>query len=307
MTGRKRAVVTGGAGFVGAHLARRLAADGWGVLVVDDLSAGARPPEAAGIEVEVADVLAPAAATAIARWRPSVVFHLAAQVSVPRSMEDPERDLLVNVLGTRRIVDASRAAGAGRIVFVSSGGAVYGETARAAHETSPVRPRSYYGLHKLAAEGHVALSGLGHAIVRPSNLYGPGQRSGIDGAVIQAFVGQARRGGPLRIHGDGGQTRDFVHVRDAVEALLALGSVRESGTWNLARGRSVTISALADAVEAVFGPLGREHFPVRPGDVRDSRLAASPLRALGWRPRVRLRDGIREIARTDDGGRDGSA
>lgn len=292
---QRRAIVTGGAGFVGSHLVRRLAADGWRVLVIDDLSGGGTPPAVDRVEVEVADVLDDSVARSIAAWRPAVVFHLAAQVSVPRSMEDPERDLLVNVLGTRRIVDATQAARAKRIVFVSSGGAVYGDTDTPAREDSPVAPRSYYGMHKLAAECHVALGRTSHAIARPSNLYGPGQRAGIDGAVVQAFIEQALAGGPLLIDGDGGQTRDFVHVTDAVEALVLLAGIAENGTWNLARGRSLTITELADTVEAVFGRVGRKHRRAREGDIRSSRLAAGPLRALGWRPTIGLRTGIRQL------------
>ena len=170
-----RAIVTGGAGFVGSHLVDRLLAEGYAVLVVDDLSSGRPENVATGAELERLDIATDDLEPVFRRWRPRVVFHLAAQASVPLSMSAPLRDLAVNVGGTNRVTAAGRSAGADRIVFVSSGGAVYGETKRAATEETRPAPASYYGVHKLAAEGHVALGGLAYAIARPSNIYGPRQ------------------------------------------------------------------------------------------------------------------------------------
>ncbi len=226
-----------------------------------------------------------------------VVFHLAAQASVPRSIESPLHDLAVNVVGTNRVATAARLAGTERLVFVSSGGAIYGETHRPATETARAAPSSYYGIHKLAAEGHVALAGLPYAIARPSNIYGPRQASGLEGAVVASFVALALAGQALTIDGDGGQTRDFVHVTDVVDALVRLADpVAPSGTWNVAAGRRTSIAALADTVERAAGVrLGRVHRPVRAGDVRDSAVSAARLRALGWRPAFTLDRGIREL------------
>ena len=158
---------------------------------------------------------------------------------------------------------AARLADAGRLVFVSSGGAIYGDSRQPAGETTTPAPASYYGIHKLAAEGHVALSGLPYAIARPSNIYGPRQASGLEGAVVAAFVGQALAGQALTIDGDGLQTRDFVHVRDVVDALVRLGDVDGPvGTWNVAVGRRTSIEALANAVERAVGvQLGRDPSP----------------------------------------------
>ena len=143
------------------------------------------------------------------------------------------------------------------------------------------------------------LAGLPAAILRPSNVYGPRQGAGLEGAVIAAFVDQAMRGGEIRIHGDGAQTRDFIHVQDVVEALWTVGgSDAPDGTWNVATGRSVSIAALADRVEEVLGrPIVRVHGPRRPGDVDSSAISAAALRRLGWRPTIDLAAGLAELLR----------
>lgn len=292
-----RALVTGGAGFVGSHLVDRLVGDGWGVLVIDDLSSGRANNVPDGVRVEAFDIAVDEMDAAVRAWRPRVVFHLAAQTSVPVSMQAPLRDLAVNVTGTHRVAAAARHAGAERLVFVSSGGAIYGEASRPATEATMPAPSSYYGVHKLAAEGHVALCGLPYAIARPTNIYGPRQVSGLEGAVVAAFVAQGIARQPLTIDGDGRQTRDFVHVRDVVDALIRLGEVGGPvGTWNVASGRRISIAALGDHVERASGvALGRVHRPARLGDVRDSGASAARLRRLGWRPMVSLSRGIREL------------
>lgn len=299
LTARPRALVTGGAGFVGSHLVDRLIADGCDVLVIDDMSTGsaANIPDAA--RTERLDLAVDEIEPAVSSWRPEVVYHLAAQASVPASIRAPLRDLAVNVTGTHRVASAALRAGARRIVFTSSGGAIYGETRQPARETTRPAPASYYGVHKLAAEGHIALSGLPYAIARPSNIYGPRQASGLEGAVVAAFVDQAVARHALTIDGDGLQTRDFVHVLDVVDALVRLGDpAGPVGTWNIAVGRQISIEALARVVERAGGvPLGRVHRPARPGDVRDSAVSSASLRSLGWRPMVPLARGIRELMR----------
>jgi UDP-glucose 4-epimerase len=299
---RPRALVTGGAGFIGSHLVDRLVAEGADVLVVDDLSTGALENLGPGPRFEQLDIATADLGRLLATWRPMVVYHLAAQASVERSSTDPIRDLAVNVVGTHRVAAAAREAGAARLVFVSSGGAVYGEAIRPATERTTPRPSSYYGVHKLTAEGHVRLAGVPHAILRPANVYGPRQRGGLDGAVIAAFVGQALGDGVIRINGDGQQTRDFVHVHDLVEALLLVARASTAdGTWNVATGTSVSIAELADLVEAAIGrPLARVVTPRRPGDVMASALSAAALRRLGWRPTVGLADGLAALLRVAD-------
>lgn len=294
-----RAVVTGGAGFIGSHLVNRLIAEGWSVLVIDDLSTGRAdrlPSQATLEELDIADAeLAPTLVT----WRPGLVFHLAAQASVPFSHRDPIRDLAVNVVGSHRVGLAAREAGAERIVFVSSGGAVYGETPRPASERTLPSPTSYYGVHKLTAEGHIALSGIPYAIARPSNVYGPRQSTGLEGAVVASFLEQAANSNSVQIHGDGRQVRDFIHVHDAIEALWRLASADAGiGIWNVSSGRSIAVTELADLVEAALGrPLERRLGPRRLGDVHRSSLTSARLRASGWRPTVTLKAGLRQLVR----------
>jgi len=294
--GRPRALVTGGAGFVGSHLVDRLVDEGVDVLVIDDISTGRVEQLNRAARLERLDIAEADLGTTFRDWRAHIVFHLAAQSSVPASMASPLRDLAVNVVGTHRVVAAAKSSGAGRLVFVSSGGAVFGEAARSSTELTRPAPSSYYGIHKLAAEGHVALSGLPYAIARPSNIYGPRQAAGLEGAVIASFLEQAR-GGTLRIHGDGSQSRDFVNVRDVVDALWLLGQTRAVGMWIVASGRSVRIAEVADLVEVASGRvLGRAYGPRRPGDVTRSALSPRRLRSLGWRPSISLGDGIRALS-----------
>jgi len=286
--------VTGGAGFIGSHLVEHLLAGGDEGLVVDDLSTGAGANLAATARLEQRDIATDDLDGLFGTFRPEVVFHLAAQASVPVSIAEPLRDLAVNVVGTHRVAAAARTAGARRLVFVSSGGAIYGETQEPATEATSPGPESYYGVHKLAAEGHVGLAGLPAAIARPSNVYGSRQPVGLDGAGIAGFVDQAIRTGTVRIHGDGLQTRDFVHVDDVVAALELLGrDETATGIWNVAAGRSITIRALADLVETAVGrPLERVTTPPRAGDVRHSALSAARLEGAGWRPTIELASGI---------------
>lgn len=292
-----RAIVTGGAGFVGSHLVDRLSRDRASVLVVDDLSTGRVDNLPSDVTLEEVDIATGELDAMFHSWRPDVVFHLAAQASVPLSLSDPMRDLAVNVVGTHRVASSARLASAERLVFVSSGGAVYGETSRPATELTRPNPASYYGVHKLAAEGHVSLCGIPFAIARPSNIYGPIQTGGLDGAVVAAFVEAASATGSIRINGDGSQTRDFIDVRDAVDALILLADpATPAGIWNIASGRRVSITELADLVEAALGhPLVRRSSLSRPGDVRHSSVSAGKLRRFGWRPGRDLPTGVREL------------
>ena len=290
----RRAIVTGGAGFVGSHLADRLIEEDFEVLVLDDLSTGLSgqvPPRA---RFEAIDIAMGPLDEVMAAWRPAVVFHLAAQASVPLSADDPARDLAVNGFGTYRVTEAARNAGAERLVFVSSGGAIYGETDRPATEGTTPAPASYYGIHKLLAEGYVGVGGVPYSIVRPSNIYGPRQRAGLEGAVVATYVEQGARLGRVAIHGTGRQTRDFVHVTDVVVALLLLaGAELPSGTWNVSTGRPTSIVELADLVQSLLGRrIERIARPARVGDVVHSTISPRALRSLGWRPSISLAAGL---------------
>lgn len=300
MTGPKarRILVTGGAGFIGRQLVAALHAQGDRVVVLDDLSGGDPAGLPGTVDVVVADVADPHVVERIVALRPTHVVHAAAQVSVARSMADPARDRAVNLVGTAHVTDAARTVGARRIVFVSSGGAVYGETPlAAADEATLPTPMSYYGVHKLAAERYVALGGLSHAIARPSNVYGPGQRSDLEGGVVAIFCERLAAGLPVTIYGSGLQSRDFLSVFDLVAGLRLLLDDGPSGTWNIASGTETSVVDLLAEIEQQIGRRTTVDWRgPRVGEVRRSALSAELLRTeLGWRPERSLADGLREV------------
>ncbi len=296
---RRPILVTGGAGFIGSYVVERCLARGLAVAVIDDLSTGRRENLPPGTLLAQASILEDDALRFARDARPRAIVHCAAQVSVPASMADPLRDLAVNVVGTARMLAVAREVGVERFVFLSSGGAIYGETARPADEETPPQPSSYYGVHKLAAEHHVILSGVPYGILRPSNVYGPRQRDDQEGGVVSIFARRIARGEPITIFGDGRQERDFVHARDVADAVMAVLDRRESGIWNVSSGRPTTVLDLAATIEAVAGRrVERVFAPRRPGDVERSVLDSARLRReTGWRPRVALEEGVRELVR----------
>jgi UDP-glucose 4-epimerase len=275
-------LLTGGAGFVGSHIANRLAGR-WRVIVLDDLSHGspANLADDSDISIHIGDIRKDAdVRAAFALTQVQAVVHCAAQTSVPLSMTDPEFDREVNVAGTARLLAAAREAGVHRFVFMSSGGAIYGETADAATESMLPAPRSYYGLHKHAAEQLVRLSGIPYAILRPSNIYGPRQRSDVDGGVVAIFLERLIAGLPIEVHGDGAQVRDFVYVDDVVAAVEAALRCSGDAVWNVSSGRPTSIHDLIRTLTGLTGITPSvEARPVREGDVRRSLLAREPLAA----------------------------
>lgn len=292
----RRVLVTGGAGFIGSRLAETLAGAGCEVTVLDDLSTGRREAVPAGVALIEMDIADPRAAQAVADLGPELVIHAAAQVSVPRSVADPGRDRAVNVGGTGHILTGAIAARTRRFIFISSGGAVYGDT-RLADEASPPAPANPYGRHKLAAEGAVAGSGLSYGIVRYANVYGPGQRADLEGGVVAIFAEALRQGRSVTIFGSGDQVRDLLYLDDAYSGALAIARARTSGTWNVATGTPTSIRHLLDVLAArIAPPRGVRHEPARPGDVNSSCLSIGRIRReLGWVPRYALADGIQEM------------
>ena len=286
-------LVTGGAGFIGSHVADALLAAGEEVVVLDNFATGDRANIPEGADTIEADIADPEVVEAIAASGAGAVVHAAAQVSVASSMSDPGRDLAVNVVGTANVLAGAAAAGAERFVFLSTGGGIYGESAGADEETLP-RPMSYYSAHKYLAERYVGFSGLSYANARLANVYGPRQRKDLEGGVVAIFAERLRNGRPIRINGSGEQTRDFVHVADVAEALLVMLRSRRDGTWNLGTGRATSILELLAALEQTFGPAVEvEHGPPRPGDVTHSRLSVQKIRDdLGWRPERDLLSGL---------------
>jgi UDP-glucose 4-epimerase len=292
-----RALVTGGAGFIGSHLVDALLRRGDEVSVIDDLSSGDRANLPARVDLVEADVANPATIERVALLRPDIVFHLAAQVSVARSMGDPDRDRDINVAGTRHVLAGAAGAGSARVVFVSSGGAIYGEAACASEEAS-IAPASYYGIHKFTAERYVALGGLPYAIARLANVFGPRQRGDLEGGVVAVFSERLRARQPVTIYGSGDQRRDFIHVNDVIAALLVMGETCRNGLWNVGTGEETTVSELLHELEGVLGAAVEvRHLPARPGDIFASSLSFGRIRTeLGWRPRLSLLDGLRATA-----------
>jgi UDP-glucose 4-epimerase len=289
-----RAIVTGGAGFIGSHVAERLLARGDEVHVLDDLSKGKRENVAAGAELHVADIRDPDAV--FDAVRPQAVLHLAAQADVRVSVEQPAFDADVNVVGTVRILEAARRHGA-PVVFASTGGAIYGECVGPAAESAPRRPLAPYGASKLCGEEYLEtynrLHGTRHVSLRFGNVYGPRQEPHGEAGVVAIFMGLLRDGGTPLIFGDGRQTRDYVFAGDVSTAVLA-ALEQSGGVYNVGTGVETSVLELYEAIQAASG-IGRaaEHVPPRLGELQRSVLDVSlAARELGWRPETTLAAGL---------------
>src|SRR3954452_24769338 len=289
-----RAVGTGGAGFIGSHVVEALLARGDEVHVVDNLAKGKRENVASGAELHEADIRDPD--VVFDAVRPDTVFHLAAQADVRMSVERPDHDADVNVIGTVRVLEAARRHGA-QIVFSSTGGAIYGECDGPAPETAERRPLAPYGTSKLGGEEYLStwnrLYETGHLSLRFGNVYGPRQEPHSEAGVVAIFMGRLRDGGSPTIYGDGRQTRDYVFVGDVVQAMLDAAG-HDGGVVNIGTGRETSVLELYDAIQRAAGTeLPPELAEARLGELQrsvlDNSLAA---RALGWRPQHSLDDGL---------------
>jgi UDP-glucose 4-epimerase len=304
-----RTLVTGGAGFIGSHLVDALLARGDQVDVVDNLSTGSRENLASGAELHELDIRDESLGRLAGQLQPELVFHLAAQADVGTSVERPAFDADVNVVGTVRVLEAARGSGA-RVVFVSTGGAIYGECVRPAREDDAPEPGSPYAASKLAGEGYLAtwnrLYGSRQVTCRLANVYGPRQLPTLEGGVIAIFLDRMRDGEETEIFGDGNQTRDFVYVGDVVEALLAAGDSAEAGVYNIGSGIATSVGELHRLCAETAGVRQEPRFgPDRPGDLRHSLINPSrAARELDWRARTTLAAGL---AKTWDADSEGAA
>ncbi len=301
-------LVTGGAGFIGSNLVDALLARGDRVAVIDNLSSGKRSnldgALAAGATLHEVDIRDhDAVEQAFAAAAPQVVFHLAAQIDVRKSVEDPIADAQSNVLGTIAVLKSALAHGAARVVNSSTGGGLYGDAdVLPTPEDHPIHPLAPYGQSKLAAEGYyelyTRLHGLSTVSLRYGNVYGPRQDAHGEAGVVAIFCGNLMEGRRSTVFGDGRQTRDWVEVGDVVRANLLAAESEVSGPVNIGWGRETSVLELLEALEDVADHQAPEpeFAPVRPGEVSRSCLdVGRARRELGWSPQVELRDGLRRI------------
>jgi UDP-glucose 4-epimerase len=301
-----RTLVTGAAGFIGSTLVDRLLADGHTVVGLDNFATGRATnlehlaDDPAHVFIE-ADIVTADLHAILDEHRPEVVFHLAAQIDVRRSVLDPQFDASVNVIGTVRLAEAARSTGVRKVVHTSSGGSIYGTpTAYPTSETEPADPASPYAASKVAGEIYLNtfrhLYGLDCSHIAPANVYGPRQDPHGEAGVVAIFAQALLLGKPTKVFGDGTNTRDYVFVGDVVDAFVkASGDVGGGQRFNIGTGLETSDRQLHSVVAAaVGGPDDPEFYPPRLGDLKrsclDNGLAA---RVLGWRPQVPLDDGVR--------------
>ena len=290
-------LVTGGAGFIGSHVAEALVARGEDVVVLDDLSSGKRENVPEGAELVEGDIRAPQDEL-FAGVKPDVCYHLAAQIDVRVSVARPDHDAQVNVLGTVNLLQAALAQKT-KIVFSSTGGAIYGECDGPAPEDSLRQPISPYGTSKLAAEEYLAtynrLYGTGHVSLRYGNVYGPRQDPHGEAGVVSIFLDALLADDTPKIFGDGAQTRDYVFVGDVARASLAAAE-RDGGVYNVGTGRETSVVELLELCQRIAGTSVEPAFmPARPGEIQRSVLDITrAVDELGWRPEHSLEDGLRE-------------
>jgi UDP-glucose 4-epimerase len=293
----KRAVVTGGAGFIGSHIVDALRAKGAEVVVIDNLVSGKASNLPKDVRLETVDVRDPAVESIMRNFSPEAVFHLAAQMDVRRSVEDPLFDNHVNVYGTVNVLRSALAAGAQRFVFSSTGGAMYGDVDEIpTPETVPPMPIAPYGISKLCAERYIHYyhaNGLPGTVCRFGNVYGPRQDPHGEAGVVAIFGKRLLNGQPCTVFGDGSQVRDYVHVSDVVKACLA-GVEAPGGTFNIGTGVGTSVNRLYEILAQAAGvsdpPVYAE---ARKGEMQTSILNAGlAAKVLGWKPAVTMEEGL---------------
>ena len=304
-----RILVTGGAGFIGSHIAEAYLAEGWEVTVLDDLSRGKREQVPGVARFVEADIRSEAARTLLAKGGFDVLCHHAAQIDVRVSVERPALDADINIAGFINLLEGAAAGEVRRVVFASSGGVVYGDPDEIpTPEGAPKRPVSPYGVSKLAGEHYLralgALHGFEGVALRYANVCGPRQDPKSEAGVVSIFVSRLLAGAPLTIFGDGKQTRDYVSVADVARANLLAGTVPVPGdadhdarAFNIATSVQRSVLDLADAVGRVVGRRPELRFePARPGEIQRSALEIRKAeRVLGWRPLMAFDDNLAQL------------
>lgn len=313
-----RVMVTGAAGFIGSHLVDRLVSEGEEVLGVDDLSSGtlanladARRSNIGKFSFQRVDVTSTALGDLIKRTKPELIYHLAAQVDVRKSVKDPIHDAMVNIIGTLNLLQAASESGARKVVFTSSGGCIYGEPDESRLPVTEEQvywpeamPESPYGVSKKVVLDYLryfkAVKGLEYTALALSNVYGPRQEPasevGLEGQVVAIFCKKMLAGRPCTIYGDGTQTRDFVFVEDVVSAFVAARDAGEGELVNVGSGNELTVKELFDKLAELTGTRYEAvHAPARPGELQRIYVDASKAgKVLGWAPSVSLDEGLKQ-------------
>jgi UDP-glucose 4-epimerase len=304
-----RVLVTGGAGFIGSHIAEAYLRDGWEVVVLDDLSRGHEGNVPKSARLVRADIRSPEARQTLATGRFDVLNHHAAQIDVRVSVDRPAFDSHINVVGLVNLLEGAGEGGVKRVVFASSGGVVYGDPeVIPTPETAPKLPVSPYGVSKLAGEYYLralaALRGFEGVAMRYANVFGPRQDPKSEAGVVSIFVSRLLAGQPLTVFGDGRQTRDYVFVKDVARANVLASSVPvmhdgelDAAAFNIATSRQRSVLELAASVGEVMGQKPRLEFAeARPGELFRSALDVSKAKkVLGWAPEHQFEDGLREL------------
>lgn len=297
----KTALVTGGAGFIGSHLVKRLLSLGYRVIVVDNLSSGKLRNIDHAAVFHHGDITDRAVIEFVHKEQPNLVFHLAAQSSVGNSIRDPIRDADVNVVGTLKLLEAARLYGIDKLIYSSTGGALYGDPeSNPCREDHLVAPISPYGASKYAAEMYLELYHrlyhVDYTVLRCANVYGPGQDPNGEAGVVAIFTQAMLEGNPPTIFGDGNQSRDFVYVDDVVDANLCAIDHGTGRSYNIGTGQMTTINQIFESLKEITGyHWEAERGPMRPGDVYEISLdAAKAAQELGWTPTTSLDDGLRQ-------------
>jgi UDP-glucose 4-epimerase len=293
-----RILLSGGAGFIGSHVADAFLAEGHDLAVVDNLSTGRRENVPRAATLVVADIRDPSVGEVFSSFRPEVLCHLAAQVDVRRSVADPAFDAQINVVASLQLLEHARRAGCRRILFSSTGGAIYGEQdVTPAPESHPARPVSPYGCAKLAVERYLhfyeVVHGFRTTCLRYANVYGPRQNPHGEAGIVAIFVDKMLSGETPTIYGDGRQTRDFVYVGDVARANVLALARGLGGTYNVGTGVETSVNDLAETLRAIVGyPEPARRAAAKPGEQRRSCLDATRLGTEGWTAAMSIRSGL---------------